>query len=241
MEQRWKCRELNPYDLMPERELINVFITSPKLTDVSSMYKTFKSQKTKSRKKILYKYSPPPVKDCKVIKHRRPRFANDLPEPAALAVLRKSTSPKPISKSPTQEAEEFFEDLIRNRKNLILPMIERPVTPCSNLKEKFIKSKCEMSQDRDSKCETLLQKIKYDIRNNNNNSIESEITYAQKQPIRKWDSRSDRVTVQIRFKSQAKPIVKQTIDYADDEYNKKIENIGVMLESCKEEILKWNS
>lgn len=239
MEQRWKCRELNPYDLMPERELINVFITSPKLSDVSTMYQTFKSQRTKSRKKILYKYSPPTIKDCKVIKHRRPRFVKDLPEPVPLTVLRKSISPKPTSKSPNQEAEDFLEDLIRNRKNLVLPMIERPITPCNNLKEKFIKSKSEMSQDRDSKCETLLQKIKYDIRNNN--SIESEMTYAQKQPIRKWDSRSDRVTVQSRFKSQPKPIVKQTIEYADDEYTRKVENIGVMLESCKEEILKWNS
>ncbi|OMJ82403.1 hypothetical protein SteCoe_16876 [Stentor coeruleus] len=219
MEQRWKCRELNPYDLIPERELINVFITSPKVSEVSAMYQTFKSQKAKPRKKFLYKYDPPHINDCKVIKYHRPRFVKDLPKPVALTVLRKSTSPKVISESQTREAEEFFEDLIRNRKNLVLPMIERSITPCSNLKEKFIKSKSEMSQDLDFKCETLLQKIKNDI-GSNNKSIESEITYAQKRPIRKWDSRSDRVTIQIRFKSQPKPNIKQTIIFANDESTK---------------------
>lgn len=239
MGQRWQCRRISPYDLMPDRDIINVFVASPKMGEKLSIYRSFKSQKAKSRKRIMYKNIPAPlIKDCKVVKYHRPRFTKDLPEPTHLPILRKSTSPKPLRQSPNNLTEEILENLIRNRKALILPSLSNEKTSKENIKDSFLRSKSVATQDQIFKAETLYQNVKQDIRNQSYD-VESEMTYSQKQPIRQWYKRSNMITMKKKSKSKIKQLNKQELEIENDNSKKKKYNINGLLDMYKEEILGW--
>ena len=150
--QRWLCKELNPIDLFPERDLITFFITTPKLADIASDFQQFKSQKYSSKKNFLLKYRAPPQPKNFVIAEG-PRFCKELPEPINVNLLRSTKSKKKISKSPINEAENIIEGLIRNRQELTLPTIEEPSPVYSNIKERFIKTKSRLLHDKKVRCD----------------------------------------------------------------------------------------
>ncbi|OMJ94376.1 hypothetical protein SteCoe_2419 [Stentor coeruleus] len=220
---------------MPDREMINVFVTSPKAGESSCIYSSFKSQKAKSRKRIMYKNIPAPqIKDCKLVKYYKPRFTNDLPDPVHLSILRKRTSPKLLNESPNHLTEEILENLIRKRKTLILPALNIEKTSNENIKESFLRSKSVAIQDQIIKAETLFQNVKQDIRNQSYD-IESEMTYSQRQPIRQWYKRSNMITMKKKSKSKIKQQNKQESDIENDNAKKKNYNINRLLDIYKEE------
>lgn len=239
MDQRWHCKELIPYELIPERELLTIFIKSPKAQDISTTYKNFKSTKFRSRKKFLCKFIPPPIKCSNSVTLHRPRYIDKLPEPSLLNILRKSKSPKQSSESPSYKNEMQIEELIRNRKEIVLPTLEKPKEQYNNIRERIINTKSRDSKKNNTKCESFLQNIKKKIRYSNYNA-ESEMTYSQKQPIRKWYSRNDVIVSPKRYKSQIKGAMKECVVLADDDCFKKINMIGEIFDECKEQILKLN-
>ncbi|OMJ89523.1 hypothetical protein SteCoe_8322 [Stentor coeruleus] len=237
MGQRWQCRRISPYDLMPDREMISCFST--KTDEKLNIHRSFKSQKAKSRKRIMYKNTPASqIKDCKVVKYHRPRFTKDLPDPVQLPILRKSTSPKPLRQSPNILTEEILENLIRKRKALILPSLNNLKTSKENIKESFLRSKSVASQDQVFKEKTLFQNVKQDIKNQSYD-VESEMAYWQKQPIRKWYKRSNMIAMKKKSKIKIKQQVKQEIEKENNDVKKKKYNINGLLDMYKEEILGW--
>jgi hypothetical protein len=237
MDQRWHCKELVPYELIPDRELFTFFLKSPKAQDISTTYKNFKSTKIRSRKKFLCKYSPPPVKCSNSVTLHRPRYIDKLPEPSLLNILRKSKSPKQSSESPSYKNEMQIEELIRNRKEIVLPALEKPKVQFSNIRERILNTKSRDSKNNNTKCEGFLQNIKKIIRYSNYNA-ESEMTYSQKQPIRKWYSRNDMIVSPKRHKSQIRGAMKEFVGPAEDDCFKKINMIGEIFDECKDQILK---
>ncbi|OMJ69864.1 hypothetical protein SteCoe_32301 [Stentor coeruleus] len=239
MDQRWHCKELIPYDLIPDRELFTVFVKSPKAQDISTTYKNFKSIKTKSRKKLLCKYSPSPIKCSNSVTLHRPRYTEKLPESSFLNILRKNKSSKQNSESSNYKNEMQIEELIRNRKEIVLPTLEKSKAQFNNIRERIINTKSRDSRKNIAKHESYFQSIKQKIRYSNYNA-ESEMTYSQKQPIRKWYSRNDIIVSPKRQKSQTKGNIKESVGFADDDCFKKINLIGEIFDECKQEILKLN-
>ena len=236
--QRWQCKELNAFDLMPERNLLTFFLTSPKEPDLSSDFLSFKTHHYRSRRHILYKYQPPPVRQREVLKSVGPRFAKELPEPIDVSLLRSQNSKKQISPSPHHEAEALIEEMIRNRQEITLPNIPRPPSPCSNIKERFMKTRTIIGKDRKEKCETLLQSIKESIRSKSY-KVETETSYWDKQPIRKWDARPSRILEQNRFKSQGKSSKFLKKYDNDEDFARKMNHIEDILDNCRTEISNW--
>ena len=237
--QRWQCKELNALDLMPERNLLTFFVTSPKEPDVASEFLQFKTDQSRSRKHVLYKYQPPAVRQKELLKSVGPRFDRDLPEPVDISVLRPHYSKKKYSSSPHYEAEALIEDMIRNRQEITLPNIPRPTSPYyGNIKERFLKTRSLIVKDRNEKCESLLQNIKESIRSKSYN-VEKETSYWDKQPIRKWDVRSIRVLQQTRFKSKGKSSIFLKSNDNDEDFVKKMHRIEDILDNCKTEISNW--
>lgn len=241
---RWKVKELHAFDLIPDRDLINVFITTPKLTDIHSDYQEFKSFRSKSPKRIKYKSQPPLNTDKKVIKYEGPRLNQDLPKPIKLQVLR-SNNKTQMNVQMNPQAELFIEDLIRNRMEIVLPKFDKPKSPARNLKEKFIKTRSEVLDERSSKCDSLLQDMKSRLRELGD---DNEFGYWMSQPIRKWDRRNDRVVVQNKFqgtcrnreeRASAKDERTFRTESLDEERERNRGNIGNLLEACGEEILNW--
>lgn len=229
---RWQCRELNAYDLMPDRNLINFFITSPKAPDVNSEFQQFKTQQTRSRKHILFKYQPAQVRQRDLLISEGPRFSKELPMPIEVSLLRAKPSRKKIIQGPNNEAEVLIEEMIRNRQEISLPSIARVTSPCSNIKERFSKTKTVLHE----KSGTLLQNIKESIRSKSY-KIESEMSYWDKQPMRKWDSRPSRILNQNRFKSQLKPL--PSILENEENLQGKLSHIDNILDSCCIDISNW--
>jgi hypothetical protein len=233
--QRWLCKELNAYDLMPERNLIQFFITSPKSPDVTSQYKTFVSSKLKTKKYFLSKYDPVTIKQRHFIRSERPRYTKTIPEAVHI------TTPTPTQgknkHKKTNPAELVIEDLIRNRQEISLPHIDKPSTPYSNIKQKFIKTKSKFYNHKDYKCETLLQNIKENI---NNYNLDKELTYRDKQPIRIWNSRPNRIITQKKIlngqKSKKTPDLNKSLDL-----KKKVNLIEEILETVSDEIQSWKT
>ena len=161
---------------MPERNLLTSFITSPREPDITIEFQQFKTNRSKSKRIILYKFQPPPIKQREQLRSIGPRFAKELPEPLNIELIRSKPSVKSFSKSPNNEAEFLIEEMIRNRQDISLPNIEKPLSPYKNLKERFIKTRSQFENDKNHKCETLLQTIKENIRSKSYR-IEDEMNY----------------------------------------------------------------
>jgi hypothetical protein len=143
------------------------------------------------------------------------------------------------------QAELFIEDLIRNRMEIVLPKFDKPKSPARNLKEKFIKTRSEVLDERSSKCDSLLHDMKSRLRELGD---DNKFGYWMSQPIRKWDRRNDRVVVQNKFqgtcrnreeRASAKDERTFRTESLDEERERNRGNIGNLLEACGEEILNW--
>lgn len=235
---RWKVKQLNAFDCIPEFNLVNTFITSPKLTDISEQYQEFKSMRSKSPQRIKYRYCPPVAQDKKVVKYEGPRLNKELPKSMKVSLLRtRPNAQSSLSTNPTSEL--FIENLIRNRQELILPSFEKPKNPYKNLKEQLIKTRPQLLQDRKMKCDTLLQNIKESMKSQTY-KVESEMSYWDHQPLRKWDKRNDRVLMQKRFKNiNRSAVIIQHEDSLEEEERKNFDAIGSILEACGDDILNW--
>lgn len=235
----WKVRELNAFDLLPETNLINVFVTSAKLADISEEYQEFKSLRSKSPQRVRYKYHPPLALDKKVVKYEGPRLNKELPKIVKVNLLRNRTNCKSINDNP--KAELFIEDLIRNRQQITLPRFEKPKNHYSNLKEQFIKTRSQLLDERKEKCDTLLQSIKENMKNQSYR-VESEMRHWDYQPLRKWDHRSDRMLVQKKFQNVNRSVsIPQNEENYEEENKKTSDFIGNILEACGDDILNWPS
>ena len=235
----WKVRELNAFDLLPETNLINVFITSAKLRDISEEYQEFKSLRTNSPQRVRYKYHPPLALDKKVVKYEGPRLNKELPRSVKVSLLKNRPVCKSINENP--KAELFIEDLIRNRQQITLAPFEKPKNVYTNLKDQFIKTRSQLLEERKEKCDTLLQSIKENMKNQSYR-VESEMRHWDYQPLRKWDHRSDRMLVQKKFQNMNRSVSIPQNEENYEEANKKTADvIGCILEACGDDILNWPS
>jgi hypothetical protein len=170
------------------------------------------------------------------VKYEGPRFKQDLPNPVKQNIIRiQNKTLSPIVQD--SQAELFIEDLIRNRQEIVLPKHDKPRSPSGNFRDKFIKTRSQMMEERKAKCGSLLQDIRDKAR------ADWENFQWLSKPLRRWDSRSDRVIVQNRFQNlnRSNFVVDDFEEPLEDLRKKNRGMIGNILEACGEDILNWPS
>lgn len=224
--QRWRIKELCPADLIVDRPMLNLPPSSPKSPTIEDFYSDFKAKGLKSRRIVLYRYNVAPVRSKKVTKYEGPRFTNKIPsnffKPHSLRQC-KTNSPK--GRNPQKEL--LIENLIKNREDLYLPIIQSTSSKYCSLKEKLENTRTNFFNKLSS------------LSNNNTESIDIEKVHWHNEPIRKWETRiqssSPKITKKLLKKSEN---VKPKVINSTSNNPNIIESI---ISSCENCIKNWPS
>ena len=222
MEPRWKVKELNAIDLVPERKLLNVFITAPKQIEVFKSYQNFKALSSRKRKHFLYKYRPPPIHSTKVVKYEGPRFSNKIPSTFFKSIRQSQTK----SLSPTNrnfQAEYLIENLIKNRKEIVLPTVQSTKHTYKSLKDRLSNTKSNLFQDLSCISQSISDGLK------NKDKLDSSRVSWQKSPIRRWEKSKLIINTKKRPKTCIKSPRKEAFK---ESYLDNGDIIGKVLDSC---------
>jgi hypothetical protein len=228
MEPRWKVKELNAIDLVPDRKLINVFLTSPKPPQVIQSYQNFKAHKSKTRRLMLFKYDPPPIKPSKVVKYEGPRFCNKLPK-TFFKSIRKSQTKSLSPSGRNVQAEVLLENLIKNRQELVFPIVQSTKQAYRSLKDRLSNTKTNLFQNLSSISQSISSGLK------TKESQDSPRVNWHHSPIRRWE----RPKIQKRSENRAKTCFKKRESLPKNERTSNGDLIGGILDNCESAILNW--